>query len=322
MSNSASPYTDTYLVEGNRGWLLIDTSWDTANSFQALENQIKELGLVFGNISQMVLTHTHIDHYGLAYKVKQLSRATLYFHQAEKALIQQRYADPDGYLIQWSQHLKDNGMPEAELPKLQRPPSQARVSPPPCIFPDSSLQGGETISTGLFDLEVFWTPGHSPGHICLYESTQKVLFSGDHILPVTIPNVSYPQPTENPLGKYLASLNQLAQLEANLVLPAHEHSFNNLQHRIGEIATYRQRRLSVIIQVLKTGPRTPYEIALNIPWLIRSEKDKGTAFADLAIWDKRLALGETTAHLELLRCEGKVQRSTRNNVFLYNTTAN
>ena len=320
MPDAVLGYTDAYLVQGKHDWLLIDTGVDNDEAFDALESQIREVGLGFTDISQIVLTHTHTDHYGLAGKVKQLSQARLVFHQAENALIEQRYVNAGSYFIEWAQQLKDNGMPDAELPKLQRSSPAAGDPARSFTFSDTELQGGEILSTGLFNLEVIWTPGHSPGHICLYEPRQKVLFTGDHILPVTIPNVSYPQPMEDPLGKYLASLKQLAQLEVELVLPAHEHSFTDLKQRIGEIIRYRQRRLTAILQVMGDGPRTPYQIASDIPWLMKSEEDKGTSYKDLAIWDKRLALGETTSHLELLRCEGKMERFSRDNVFFYRST--
>jgi len=317
MPDAILRYTDAYLIQGSHGWLLIDTGVDTADAFDALETQIKGVGLSFADISQIVLTHTHLDHYGLAGKVKQLSQARLVFHQAENALIEQRYINAGSYFIQWAQQLKHNGMPDAELPQLPRPSPAAEDPARSFTFSDTALQGGEILSTGLFNLEALWTPGHSPGHICLYEPKQKILFTGDHILPVTIPNVSYPQPMEDPLGKYLASLGQLAQLEVELVLPAHEHSFTDLQQRIGEIIRYRQRRLTAILQVMEDRPRTPYQIASDIPWLMKSEEDKGTSYKDLAIWDKRLALGETTSHLELLRCEGKMERFSRDNIFFY-----
>ena len=77
-------------------------------------------------------------------------------------------------------------------------------------YPDITLHDGETITTGLFTFKVIWTPGHSSGHICLYEPEKKIFLSGDHILPTITPNVSvHPQAIENPLGRYFDSLNEL-----------------------------------------------------------------------------------------------------------------
>ena len=89
-------YTNVYLVQGSDGWLLVDTGSNYPETFDALQNQLREIGIDFNNISQIVVTHTHLDHYGLAGKVKQLSRAKLAFHQIENTFLQprQRHLQP------------------------------------------------------------------------------------------------------------------------------------------------------------------------------------------------------------------------------------
>ncbi|NIN35358.1 MAG: MBL fold metallo-hydrolase, partial [Gammaproteobacteria bacterium] len=80
--------------------------------------------------------------------------------------------------------------------------------------PDITLRDREIISVDPFRLQVIWTPGHSPGHICLYEQTHKILFAGDHILPIITPNISLqPQSHSNPLGDFLNSLKKVKQLD-------------------------------------------------------------------------------------------------------------
>lgn len=314
----ALAYTDAYAVRAGKGWVLFDTGMDTPGAFEVLQTQAKEDGIDLRGISLIVLSHTHNDHYGLAARLKDVSGATLAFHPAEDALIRQRYINGAAYFKEWSQQLRDNGMPEEMLPSAQ--PARARgpaAQPPAILFADRAINDGEIIAAGDFNLQVYWTPGHSPGHVCLYEPRNRILFAGDHILSTTIPNVSYPQPVEDPLGKYLASLRRLAALDVRLTLPAHENTITDLPGRVAEIVRYRERRLEAIMKVLQEGPRTPYETAARIPWLIKKEGDPGTAYKDLAIWDKRLALGETTSHLELLRGEGKVRRERREGAFVY-----
>ena len=63
---------------------------------------------------------------------------------------------------------------------------------------------------------MYWTPGHSPGHLCFYEREKRVILTGDHVLPTITPNVSlHPQQMGNPLGDYLASLRRLEPLEVD-----------------------------------------------------------------------------------------------------------
>ena len=80
-----------------------------------------------------------------------------------------------------------------------------------------TLDGGEEIPCGRFNFRVIWTPGHSAGHICLYDTRHKVLLSGDHVLPRITPSVGlHVRSTGNPLADYLDSLKLIGKLEAEL----------------------------------------------------------------------------------------------------------
>ncbi len=317
-------YTNLYLIQGSKGWLLVDTGSNHPATFAALQKQLGEMGLRFRDISQIVITHAHQDHFGLAGKVKQLSQAQLVLHHLEGSLAQPRQTTGDGHRGMMVSLMRQSGMPEAELSYFQwTSPTSSGHLPPPTL-PDLLVQGNETISTGLFTFRVIWTPGHSPGHICLYETSKKILISGDHILPIITPNVSQydPQLRRNPLRDYLSSLQALETLEADLVLPGHEHIFENLPQRIRELLHHHEQRLATIQDILKAGPKSIYEIASGIRWIIKYEGDPGITFHSLDIPNRGSAMGETTSHLELLRKEGKVERFFQENITCYKTTGN
>jgi len=214
-------HVNTYLVKGDEGCLLIDTGWNTDESFDSLKEQLAELGIEGREISQIVVTHAHPDHYGLAGKIKSLFGASLLFHHLEKDFIETRYVNMEELIQELGQWLQRNGVPPAKLAELQEAslPMLKFVAP---AMPDVTLYGGETIITGEFSFKVMPTPGHTAGHICLYEPDKKVLLSGDHILPTITPHVGlHPQSSPNPLGDYLDSLERLKNLEVNFVLPGH-----------------------------------------------------------------------------------------------------
>ena len=180
-------------------------------------------------------------------------------------------------------------------------------------FPDRVLYGGETISTGTYDLDVIWTPGHSPGHICLYEPLNQLLFSGDHILPSTTPNVSYHiQSGDNPLGDYISALHKLQNLPVTKVLPAHEHLFTDLPGRIEQIVNHHDKRKTEIQQAMGKEPRRAYEISSQITWNV-----PGLIWEQFPPLHKRGAVTETIAHLECMRWEGKVKRITKGDSISY-----
>lgn len=171
------------------------------------------------------------------------------------------------FLHQMEQWLRLNGMPPEELPRRWPAPTRIKIPVAP-VLPDITLHGGEVITTGVFNLQVLWTPGHSPGHICLYEPAKKIFFAGDHILPVITPNISLqPHSGTNPLGDFLNSLDMVKQLDVNLVLPAHERIFTDLRTRVEEIIQHHKQRSSEILGTIKLEPKTAYQISTEITWM-------------------------------------------------------
>jgi len=235
-------------------------------------------------------------------------------HELERDLIKSRYINMDQLLQEVARSLQVNGTPPDELSKLQKAslPMRKFVAP---ILPDVTLYGGETITTGYFNFEVFWTPGHSPGHICLYEPTRKILFSGDHILPTITPHVGlHPQSGSNPLGDYLDSLEGLKQLDVKLVLPGHEHPFTNFRSRVEEIIQHHKQRNAQILSALNSESKTAYQIANEIPWV---DDVNSVSLDKLDSWNRRMAVLETMSHLEAMRANREVDRFSRDDIIHY-----
>jgi len=309
--------TNTYILKGDNDYLMIDAGWNSREALQSLRKQLDEIGIDLKDISQIIVTHGHFDHYGLADTLRRLSRAKIALHQMDKDLLTPRYTNMDEFLRQTEQWFHTNGVPASELPssRISFAGMGSSSAPSP---PDIILHGGETISTGSFTLQVTWTPGHSPGHICLYETTQKIFFSGDHILPVITPNISLlPNSSSNPLGDFINSLNKVRQLDANLILPAHEHLFTNLRGRVDEIIQHHEQRNSEILETIDTEPKTAYQISQRITWM---PELGGIRFQDLAPMDKRMAVSETLAHLAAMRIDSRVVQVGRDGIIHYQHT--
>src|SRR5260370_2173066 len=115
---------------------------------------------------------------------------------------------------------------------------------------------------GRRQLGVEWTPGHSPGHICLYERGEKLLFAGDHMLPELSPNVGlHPQSTPDPLHEYLDGLKRMAAYEPPLILPAHGRPFTDAASRVAALAPHPSRRLGQIFAIVSAGAKSPCRAA-------------------------------------------------------------
>jgi glyoxylase-like metal-dependent hydrolase (beta-lactamase superfamily II) len=224
-------------------------------------------------------------------------------HQWEAHLVESRY-------IKFLEHEKkadallgSHGIPAAELDLTKAGiPSPAELVV--VAMPDQLLYGGEMIRTGKYDLEVIWTPGHSPGQVCLYEPKNQLLFAGDHILPTITPNVSYGVYSgDNPLGDYLYALGKLANLPVRHVFPGHEEPFSGFQERVASIKEHHRRREAEIYNVITKQPISANEVASQLKWNMR-----GLQWKQFHPLHKRMATGEVIAHLEHLRWNGKICR--------------
>jgi glyoxylase-like metal-dependent hydrolase (beta-lactamase superfamily II) len=194
-------------------------------------------------------------------------------------------------------YLLVNGVPsdEAEvLSNSQRALSQVVAPAEPAV----QLDGAETLRLGRTELRVVWTPGHSPGHICLYAQDGGNLFAGDDLLPELSPNIGlHPQSTPDPLHEYLDGLRRLVGYRPRLVLPAHGRPFEDAATRVDTLMAHHHRRLEQVREIVAVGELTAWEVALEL-WGPRQQ-----------LYEKRLALQEGLAHLQALAVEGVLEKS-------------
>jgi len=250
----------------------------------------------------------------LSSKVKQICGAPVAIHRVDAGFISPRYKDFDNLIKKTEELLRQNGVPDNELSQLK----EASLWMNKYVTPDTpqvKLEDGDTISNDTFEFEVLWTPGHSPGHICLYERERRFILTGDHVLYDTTPHVGLnPQSGDNPLGDYVSSLKKLERLKVHFILPGHGPMFNALGLRIEKILQHHEERKRNIMQALRDGLKTAYEVALQIPWMVNEGK---ISFQDLEVWDRRMAVTETLAHLKLLMEEDRVGNVDMDGASLY-----
>jgi glyoxylase-like metal-dependent hydrolase (beta-lactamase superfamily II) len=314
LRDSPLGHVNTYLVRADDGYLLVDCGWDTADTLRSLEGHLRALDVRFGDIRHLVVTHIHPDHYGLAGRLREITNADLSFHRLERLYIESRYADADDLLEEMREWLRMNGTPQSDLDQLNRG-STSMMERVQIAYPDHTLDGGEEIPCGRYTFKVIWTPGHAAGHICLYDRGNKVLLSGDHVLPRITPSVGlHVRANGNPLADYLDSLRLVGRLQAELVLPGHGEPFQGLPERTAELLEHHQRRLDEIVRLLPPGEEaacTGFDLARQMRWGSRR------AWDDLSGFERRLAVTETLAHVELLHARGQAAKRCADGVFSY-----
>lgn len=314
MSGFDSGSINVYLIRTHNGFTAIDTGWDTPPSVESLQQQLAELGARMTEITEVIITHAHIDHLGLLPRFKHSHSPKVYLHEKEINLLRIRFANGDSFLPLTDGFLRSHGVPASELtlPDFVLPQSDELVS----TQPDVLLHGGDTISAGPYTLQVIDTPGHTPGHIALYEPDKKFLLSGDMLLPTIATNAAFHvQHIPFPLQLYLSSLMTLRKLDIDLVLPGHEYVFNNPHQRIDELFKRHEKKSGEIFKAFTDGEvKTAYEVSRG---LARSKKTGIDAWPQMDGWVKRFAVLQTIAYLESLRFNKKLEMETRDGIQIY-----
>jgi glyoxylase-like metal-dependent hydrolase (beta-lactamase superfamily II) len=274
---------------------LLDCGMNSDESVATIRAAIAHIGAK--RLRRLVVTHIHPDHYGAAGSLAGEGMADLYIHRLEVPLVNPRYVELEHLVKEVHRYLLVNGVPASEaevLSNSQRALSQLVKTAEASV----QLDGAELLQMGRRQLRVEWTPGHSPGHICLYDRQDGLLFAGDHMLPELSPNIGlHPQSTPDPLHEYLDGLRRMAALEPELILPSHGRPFTGAPARVKVLEAHHRRRLEQAVEIVGRGKQTAWEVALEL-WGPRSN-----------FYEKRLALQEALAHLQALAVEDRVTKS-------------
>jgi len=301
-AGNAMGYVSCYALVGGDGLALIDPGWDHEEGWRALLTGLASLGASIQDVQDVVVTHFHPDHFGLASRVRTASGARIRMHAQDAAITVPKDEPVDATLASIEEFLLTCGAPEDEVAGLvQERKLIERLHAG--SGPDGAIAPGEVLTLAGHEVRAVWTPGHTPGHLCFLLTRDGLLVSGDHVLPRVSPNVSsYDHSDRDPLGDFLRSLTSLVGLGVTEVLPAHEYRFADLQGRVDELQRHHDERLALIQAFLRDrGPSSSWALAEVMPW--------SRPWDDMAPYTKRSANGEVLAHLVQLERRGLAQRS-------------
>jgi glyoxylase-like metal-dependent hydrolase (beta-lactamase superfamily II) len=304
-------FTLVYVVDTDRGPVLVDTGWDDPKSWDTLTAGLSALGTAADEIHGVVITHHHPDHHGLSGKVREASGAWVAMHAADSAIVARtRETDASRWLAYMSAKLTAAGAPEEHVAPLRtaRPRRLPGFSP---ALPDREIVPGELLDLPGRRLRAIWTPGHTPGHVCLHLEEDHPaqlpghgrLFSGDHLLPEITPHIGlYEDPDDatvtDPLGDYLDSLERVGRLAPAEVLPAHQHVFTDAPARVRELLDHHEERLTGLLSLL-ASPLTPWQLAERMEW--------NRPWEQIPYGSRNIAVSEAEAHLRRLVKLGRAE---------------
>jgi glyoxylase-like metal-dependent hydrolase (beta-lactamase superfamily II) len=303
---------NAYLVEeAGGGFLLWDAGLGSPDAEAALAAGFERLGRRFEEVTRIVVSHGHVDHYGGARTVQERHPGALpvYAHPADTDKI-----DEDGWrwrdrMPLYGAYLLRLGVPAEELAAIGKEGERGfrlarRI---PGVRP---IGEGEVIRARHLELRVLHMPGHTPGLLCLHDAAHRLFFSDDHLLEKISPNPLIelgPNGEDGvfkPLVAYLASIARMRALDRDLVLPGHGPPFSGHREVIDRLVAFYAKRQARIREVLARGPATCAEVARAL-------------FPSARPGDAFLVLSETIANLEAMEERGEVARELVDGVYRF-----
>ncbi len=278
-------------------------------TFRRLKRALKEQGIAFKDIEQIILTHGHLDHYGAVGKILKHSNGntTVALHKDDEDWI---VTGLDTTLRTYALFYRSTGLPFVLRTGYRAFDQIFNIVVKP-VQADSFLEDGESISLGDYHGKIISTPGHSKGSVCIYLEEDRILFAGDTILNHITPNafVMFDRNSETPVRKsqkeYFHSLSRLETLSPVITWPAHGKSIQNLEEVLqGYQISYEQRQTR-ILEIIGDKELTIYEISRE---LFPDIKGAIKLYTEIFFM-----VSEVYSHLQVLEEDGKVKFNLNGN---------
>ena len=249
--------------------ILIDTGVRSDEAWQALTGGLEKLDCRVEDITKIILTHGHTDHYGQAKKIHDISGCELWAHENLWLTVERMQPPPERLEIEL-QFYDLWGVDKDLVEKaLARRAGFAKTFEP--MEPTHLLKDGEKIEIEGFDLETVHTPGHCPDEVIYWQAESQVIFSGDHLLPHITPVclVQMPRLTSDPrpcsLIQYQDSLAKVEPYPARVTYPSHGEPILDHRELIKGYNLSTDRRLLKISRILeKNDWMNPMEIGKEL----------------------------------------------------------
>ena len=294
-----------YLVESGNERLLVDTG-------MGIESVKRYVDQKFGGVNKVFATHFHIDHVGGAPEFLE-SGVEVYMSRGDIEDILFLRGSPETYINYIKNIHRENGVPPDLVEVMfAKHPGWWRLVNSSNLEDVIGLNDGEVIRVGSVDLRVVLTPGHTPNHACLFIEDRGLIFVGDHILSDITPNIPLIRWDINPLKDFVDSLYRVRELKPKVAYPAHRSIIEDVDKRISELLEHHKIRLAEVLNILKKGAQTAYEVASKMTWDV-----KFRGWDEFPPSQKYFAVAEALSHLKYLLEEGKIYRENRGGVYYY-----
>ncbi len=289
-------HVHAYLAELHAGrWMLVDGGLGTDEAWAALETGVVSVAGGWEAVAVHVVTHMHMDHVGLAARVRAVSGAPVLMGRLDAERMAHAAARPEEEAEYRAELFRRCGAPPEWIAAVQEGHAGARALAPP-VTVDAALGGDEGAVPGADGWRHLWTPGHTAGHVSLFRPDGRVLIAGDAVLPRITPTLGVNRQRADPVGDYLEALDRLEALEPALVLPGHGDPVEGAA-RIGELRAAARGETGAVEALLGAAPADAWEVV-----------ERRYPGREMGAGTRMLALRETLAHLQRLVAAGAARR--------------
>ena len=296
---------NSYIIKSEDKNLIIDTGFNRKECKDALLKGLKNLNISLKD-SYLLITHLHSDHSGLAAALNQ-EGVKVYAGKIDGKMINQMTGEKYWKRLEEYKILFDL---EKDNISFDNHPGYKYCPKEPIEF--VPLSEGDVLTIGNYHLEVVDIPGHTPGHIGLYEKEHKLFFGGDHILDSITPNISFWGFDEDILATYFKSLKKVYDYPIEYLFSSHRNIIRDHKQRIDELLEHHAKRLDEIKEIIKEDKMTVRDIASKMHWDLKYD-----SWGEFPSPQKWFASGEAMSHLEHLVYIGEVEKSIENGRLFY-----
>jgi glyoxylase-like metal-dependent hydrolase (beta-lactamase superfamily II) len=293
-----------YLIRGDDGWTMLDTGLNTMQAQAAWETAFESLGITLLTINQIILTHVHPDHFGMAgwFQARAAQQGAVLpvrLSPREAELARLLWGGEGKQARAFDQFLAACSLPDEMTNTVVDSLADTTDKTLPHPTQVETLNPGDTIWIGKREFTMIHAPGHSDGQLIFYDPADQLMLSGDHVLMKITPNIGlWPDTEPDPLGRFLDSLRSLEKIDVRLALPGHKALITDWRGRVSELLQHHNARLQHTLAAIEGGT-TVYAASLKV-------------FNSLTFTphEWRFAMVETLAHLEYLRLRGQLRQET------------
>ncbi|TGE36387.1 MBL fold metallo-hydrolase [Desulfosporosinus fructosivorans] len=207
-----------YLIDGQVP-TLIDAGTNTPNVIEAVNEGMKHMGMK--RLEQVIITHWHVDHAGAAASFSKKGARILVGSRDYQEWAS--FVGGEGFSQFYRWATEEWKVPVKEISNMLKIYKEFHML---TALPDKVelIEPGQTVLAGDDSLLAISTPGHTAGHLSFYNEKDRILYSGDMLLPNEIPYPGIWQEGDRAvsgMSSYLKSLDVVEALEALTYLPAH-----------------------------------------------------------------------------------------------------